>query len=620
MRKKFLLTSLFLLFAISALGIFTEDVARAQGVGHEDVLIGFKKFPGKSEKAQVEKTGGKIKYAYHLIPVIAASVPSTAIKGLRHNPNVTYVEEDGDIFLADELSDSWGVDRIDAEMVWNYSPYNKGAGIHVVIIDTGINKDHPDLIANIVDGVNFVSGKGKNKGTDPDAWDDDHGHGSHCAGIVAADDNGFGVVGVAPDAWLYGVKVLDNRGRGKASDFIAGLEWAVDGPDGIRGTPDDAEIVSISLRMYGEGVTDACDAAYAAGLLLVSAAGNNWGGGVTSPADHPSVVAVSAIDQYNNIAEFSSDGPSVELTAPGVDIYSTYRNGGYTFMDGTSMACPHVAGVAALAWATGYYISGSAVRYQLNRTAEWLDNEYNLSEEQQGNGMVDAEKAVAPPEPAVNFELSRDKYGYDIDEIAVLTAVVSDQNGNPISFLPPTAFETNLYDMDDPGQTPIYRPVAFIETGTAGTYTGELLFEGLATGEYSEILYRAEVTVTDTRNLTGIDDETFWVVERTGSLLVLIENVKIPPDDCYTVGDTINVQVRVLDADGMTVPGADIHVELNAASGRYYLRDETTNGEGVAEFRFKTKKPDGTGDYLIRVWASKSGYPSTYDEMVICVW
>jgi subtilisin len=383
MRKKLLLTSLFILFAISALGIFTEDAAQAQGVGHEKVLIGFKKFPGKSEKAQVEKVGGKIKYTYHLIPVIAASVPSTAIKGLKHNPNVTYVEEDGDIFLDSELTDSWGVDRINAELAWIYPETgNKGAGIHVVIIDTGIDKDHPDLIANIAGGVNFVSGKGKDKSPDPDAWDDDHGHGTHCAGIVAADDNGFGVVGVAPDAWLYGVKVLDSKGRGKASDFIAGLQWAVDGPDGIHGNPDDAEVISISLRMSNtatESVTDACDAAYTAGLLLVKSAGNTSGGSVTSPAGQPTVLAVSAIDEYDNIAWFSAVGPEIELAAPGVDVYSTYKNGGYTFMDGTSMACPHVSGAAALVWATGYYLSGSAVRFQLNRTAEWLNSSSDRS-------------------------------------------------------------------------------------------------------------------------------------------------------------------------------------------------------------------------------------------------
>lgn len=619
MRKKFLLTSLLILSVILVLGVITKPAAQAQGVGQEDVLIGFKKFPGKSEKALVEKVGGRVKYSYHLVPVIAASVPSVAIKGLKHNPNVTYVEEDGDVFLDSELTDSWGVDRIDAEKAWIYpGTPNKGAGIHVTIIDTGIDKDHPDLEANIAGGMNFVPGKGKNKSVDPDAWDDDHGHGSHCAGIVAADDNGFGVVGVAPDASLYGVKVLDSRGRGKASDFIAGLEWSVDGPDGWHGNEDDAEIISISLRMSNtatESVTDACDAAYAAGLLLVKSAGNSSGGGVTSPGHLPSVAAVSAIDEFDNIASFSSIGPEVELAAPGVDVYSTYKKGGYTFMSGTSMACPHVSGAAALVWATKYYVSGSGVRLQLHGTAEPLDG---LNSDQQGNGLVDAEAALAYPKPGVLFLMSRDKSTYNINDTAVLTGMVSDEFGNAISGLFWTAFETNLYDVDDPNQTPIPRPaVKFVETSTPGTYTGELSFSDLGSGGYSEIKYKAEVKVT-VEGLSGTDDVTFWVVDPTGSLSVFIEP-DITPPACYTIGDTINVRVTVMDADGVKVPGADVHVRLINAVGRNYLRDEITDEAGVAKFRFKTKKPDGKGTYLIRVWASKSGYPSTYDDMEICV-
>jgi subtilisin family serine protease len=454
MSKKFLLTSLLILSMLLALGVISKPAAQSQGVGHEEILIGFKAFPGKSEKAIVEKTGGKIKYAYRLIPVIAASVPSAAIKGLRHNPNVTYIEEDGDVFIAgdwtpSELADSWGVDRIDADLVWdNGDPNSKGAGVYVAIIDTGIDKDHPDLIANIAGGRNFVSGKGKDKMPAPDAWDDGHGHGTHCAGVVAADDNGFGVVGVAPDlrtnnlGGLYGVKVLDNRGRGKASDFIAGLQWAVE---------NHADIVSISLRMYGEGVTAACDAAYDAGLLLVSSAGNNWGGGVTGPANHPSVLAVSAIDEYDNIAEFSSDGPEVELAAPGVDVYSTYRNGGYTSMDGTSMACPHVAGVAALAWAKHNYIMGSAVRYQLHRTAEPLGT-FPPPNEQYGYGLVDAVAAVASPNPAFNVEVAEDNETYleGPDVQVILTVTLRDQFGYPVTDIESILFQATLIDNSDP--------------------------------------------------------------------------------------------------------------------------------------------------------------------------
>jgi subtilisin family serine protease len=614
MRKKYFLMSLLILLVILVLGIPTRPAAQVQGVGHEDVLIGFKKFPGKSEKALVERAGGKIKYTYHLIPVIAASVPSVAIKGLRHNPNVTYVEEDSDIFLdgewtVDELADSWGVNRIDAELAWNKG--NKGAGVHVAIIDTGIDMDHPDLFANIAGGVNFVPGKGKGSSVASNAWDDDNGHGTHCAGIVAADDNGFGVVGVAPDARLYGVKVLDNRGRGKASDFIAGLQWSVD---------NGANVISMSLRMSGEGVEDACNAAYAAGLLLVKSAGNNWGRGVTFPAHLDSVLAVSAIDEYDNIAEFSSVGPDIELTAPGVNVYSTYKNGAYHFMDGTSMACPHVSGVAALVWATGDYVSPSGVRLQLHRTAEPLGASPPPND-QYGYGVVNAAAALDSPVPGILFLLSRDKSEYNINETAALTAVVSDQDGNPISNLLPTAFVTTLYKEElYPGSPITDRNVTFLPITPAGTYIGYLSFSGLETyPNYSAIRYKAVVEVTDTaRSLSEIDDVTFLVVDPSGMLSVIIEPDKAPPV-YYTIGDTIYVRVTVLDADDNIVAGADVHVELNNAVGRYYLRDETTDVEGVAKFRFKTKPPDGIGTYLIRVWASKSGGPTILDDMEIWV-
>ncbi|MFC2165253.1 S8 family peptidase [Acidobacteriota bacterium] len=612
MKKKFLLTSFLVFSLIIALGSVTKPAAETQGSGHKDVFVGFKKFPGNSEKAIVKNAGGKVKYAYRLIRAIAASVPEQAIKGLKHNPNVTYVEDDGDIFLdSEELENSWGVDHIDADLVWDDAdPLSKGAGIHVAIIDTGIDKDHPDLVANIVTGINFIPGKGKNKGVDSDAWDDDHGHGTHCAGIVAADDNGFGVVGVAPDASLYAIKVLDSRGRGKASDFVAGLEWAV--AAGVQ-------IISISLRMGDTetvSVTGACDAAYDAGLLLVKSAGNNSGGSVTSPGQHTSVMAVSAIDEANNFAWFSSDGPEVELTAPGVDVYSTYKNGVYTSMDGTSMACPHVSGVAALVWATGHYENGSGVRFQLKRTAKPLAG---LVPDQQGNGLVYAPDAVVAPENGVHCELWQERYEYDINDTAVLTVKVSDQKGDPISGLQPIQFKTNLYDVNDP-ENEIDRSVTFLENlAEPGTYYGDLSFSDLETGDYSEIRYMAEVTAMNFPNPHGTGEVFFLVVEKIGIPVVLIETSNIPPI-CFSIGDYVDVRVTVFLDDGLTrVPGADIHVELNCASGRYYLRDGITDSDGVAEFRFKTKRADGTGEYLIRVWASKADGPQALVEKPVCV-
>lgn len=235
-----------------------------------------------------------------------------------------------------EQSLPWGVDRIDAEYAWATCT---GAGVSVAVLDTGIDRDHADLAANIAGGVNFIS-RPAWRPADPGRWDDDNGHGTHVAGIIAAVDNEIGVVGVAPGASLYGVKVLDRTGSGYISHVIAGLEWAVaNGMDIVN--------MSLGLNEDVQAFEEACDAAAAAGVLLVAAAGND-GGAVDYPAAYTSVTAVAATDSGDVRASWSSYGPEVDIAAPGVAIESTWNDGGYEVISGTSMATPHVVGTLAL--------------------------------------------------------------------------------------------------------------------------------------------------------------------------------------------------------------------------------------------------------------------------------
>ncbi|MCK4723750.1 MAG: S8 family serine peptidase, partial [Dehalococcoidia bacterium] len=357
------------------------------------VLIGFTQPPGPNEQALIHGVGGTIKCTYRLIPVIAAAVPESAIAGLLRNPNVTHVNPDGRVYAIQETL-PWGVDRIDAEVV--HAAGNKGTGVKVAIIDTGIDKDHPDLAANIQEGVNFVA-KPWWASPDPDAWDDDNGHGSHVAGTVAAVDNEEGVIGVAPGAYLYGVKVLDSTGSGYWSDVIAGIDWSVD-PDGDGDPSDRMDVINMSLGASSapDDVETACIAAYDAGIVIVAAAGNNGnsdgtGDNVIYPARYASVIAVAATDSTDERASWSSTGSDVELAAPGVSIPSTWKDGGYDTKSGTSMASPHVAGTAALVISSGV-VNNVDVRLQLQGTAEDLgatgwDTWY-------GYGLVDAEAAV----------------------------------------------------------------------------------------------------------------------------------------------------------------------------------------------------------------------------------
>jgi len=214
--------------------------------------------------------------------------------------------------------------------------------VTVAIIDSGIDLDHPDLAANIVGDVNFV----KNG-----AGDDDNGHGSHCAGTVAAIDNTEGVVGVVHNASLLAVKVLDRRGNGSYSDIVSGINWA---------SANGADILSMSLGgpVSSSALVTACNNA-AGSSLLVAAAGNAGDCDLnTHEIDYPAylgnVVSVGATSteaaSYDALMCFSSSNPDVELSAPGYNVNSCWKSGGYKVEHGTSMACPHVAGCAAALW------------------------------------------------------------------------------------------------------------------------------------------------------------------------------------------------------------------------------------------------------------------------------
>jgi subtilisin len=359
-------TGLALLLAL----VLVATPVAAQQVERVDVLIGFARTPGPAEQAIVRGAGGDIKYTYHLIPAIAASIPERAIQGLLRNPNVTHVNMDGPVFAVAQTL-PWGVNRIDAEAV--HAAGNRGAGVKVAVLDTGIDLDHPDV--RVAGGVTLAGGK--------DA-DDKNGHGTHVAGTIAALDNSIGAVGVAPEAKLYAVKVLGNGGTGSWSGLIAGIEWSVDNGMQVANMSLGASLAPIDVGI-------AVDAAYARGLLLVAAAGNDYGGPVIYPAAYDSVIAVSATDRNDALAGFSNQGAQVELAAPGYQVYSTYKSGGYAELSGTSMAAPHVSGVAALMISSG--VSGAgAVRARLQSSAEDLGaagRDYLY-----GYGLVDAEKAV----------------------------------------------------------------------------------------------------------------------------------------------------------------------------------------------------------------------------------
>jgi subtilisin len=337
-----------LLLIASALGLWCASAA-AEPPPSVRVIITFSQPPRAGQRTLIRELGGVVRRTYDLVPAVAAEVPPGALASLRTAPGVVVVEEDQPVYLVDaELDDSWGVKRIGAGEV---HPTNSGQGVRVAIVDTGIDYRHPDLNDNYAGGYDFV-----NEDTDPF---DDYGHGTAVAGVVAAEDNGSGVVGVAPRARLYALKVLDNEGNGQISDIIAALQWAV---------AHDMDVVNMSLGFsnYSPSVATAVANAYQAGLVLVAAAGNSnpcpgspATDNVLYPARLDEVIAVGATDQSDARACFSSTGPTVELAAPGQYVITTYPPDPkypdvyYRWFGGTSCASPHVAGAAALVLASG---------------------------------------------------------------------------------------------------------------------------------------------------------------------------------------------------------------------------------------------------------------------------
>lgn len=365
-------------------------------------------FRGAAMARSVENAGGKVVRQFTLIDAVVATFPdnvrNTDIASVR---GVTSVEEDAvinwiesapvsmdslplpsvtDIFssiksgsvldipaapearpAAAEGEIPWGVKRVNASGAWNFT---EGAGVKVAVIDTGIDFTHPDLAANYAGGYNTIIT------TQPPL--DDQGHGTHVAGTIAAVRNGTGVIGVAPKARLYAVKVLDKSGSGAYSNVMAGIEWAA--KNGMQ-------VINMSLGGggYMEAMHNMVKAAYDAGVAVVCAAGND-SGAVNYPAKYPEAIAVSASDSSDKLASFSSRGKELAIIAPGVDIYSTKMGGGYRNMSGTSMACPHAAGLAALAVGAGAS-TPDAVRAALTKAAVLLPG---LTAAQQGAGMVNA--------------------------------------------------------------------------------------------------------------------------------------------------------------------------------------------------------------------------------------
>ncbi len=268
---------------------------------------------------------------------LVARLSAEEVARLRQDETVASIEPDRIISLgtcftvAEPRLITWNIERVG---------YGDGTGKRAWVIDSGIDFDHPDLIVDQAKSKSFVSGK--------TSADDENGHGTHVAGIIGGRNNTYGVLGVASGATLVSLRVLDKEGKGLLSSIVQALAY-------INENASSGDVVNLSVG-NDEGISEALDhqvrATAARGIYIAIAAGNDkTSANKFSPAraNATNVYTVSAVDSLDKFASFSNYGNDViDFAAPGVKILSTFKNGGYAYMSGTSMAAPHVAGLLLL--------------------------------------------------------------------------------------------------------------------------------------------------------------------------------------------------------------------------------------------------------------------------------
>jgi len=387
-------TMLLLSFPAAAFAGPPDDQAPMSDFWPEQILVKFKPNVTLPEAAQIHRQlGGQVKDTIPGIGVQVVKVPrgqeKAKVKAYSSNSRVEYAEPD---FVAQALGspndpwfgNQWGMAKVQAPEAWDVT--TGSPNINIAILDTGVDLDHPDLASKIVANINFSSSV---------TVDDVRGHGTHVAGIAAAiTDNGLGVAGLGYDATIMNVKVLGDDGFGYYSWIVQGVIWAAD---------NGAEVINMSLGGSSPSSTleNAVNYAWSKGVVVVAAAGNEGSTTPSYPAHYTSCIAVAATDGRDYLSTSSNRGDWVDVAAPGVAIFSTVKDGDYYYKSGTSMASPHVAGLAALVFTVVTDSNGNGrlndeVRARIEATCD------DIGVTGIGAGRINAYKAVTgggPSEP-----------------------------------------------------------------------------------------------------------------------------------------------------------------------------------------------------------------------------
>ncbi|MBO1511775.1 S8 family peptidase [Metabacillus bambusae] len=353
----------YFLFFIISLFVFspTHDVQANEQDTQRYIIL----FTNSINKDLINHVDGEIIHEFETLPAATVVLPTSKIDLLNNDPSIQFISEEQETQISQQTID-WGYTEINPTPI-HQSGFT-GKGKKIAVIDTGVVISHPDL--KIKGGKSFVDYT--------TSYNDDNGHGTHVTGIINAQNNSIGTIGIAYDADIYMLKAFNNEGIGNTVDLAHAIDWAItNNMDMIN--------LSIGFDVDDPFIRYLVKKAYQNDILIVAAAGNKGKGNdtITFPARYDEAIAVGAINENNTRASFSSTGPTLEVTAPGDEIYSTYLGNEYQYMSGTSMATPYVTGYLALFEEANPNLSNSEIRTLLHEKVVDLgttgfDHEYGF--------------------------------------------------------------------------------------------------------------------------------------------------------------------------------------------------------------------------------------------------
>ena len=618
----------------------------------QQILVKFKPGTSLPEVAQIHRQlGGQVKETIPGIGVQVVTVPKgqavAKAKAYSSNARVAYGEPD---FLAQAAGSpgdpyfrlQWGLTKVEAPQAWRVT--TGSSSINIAILDSGVDLDHPDLANKVISNINFSSSA---------TVDDVYGHGTHVAGIAAAmTDNSIGVAGLGYSSTIMNVKVLGDSGSGSYSGVASGIIWAAD---------NGAEVINMSLGGSSGSSTleDAVNYAWSEGVVVVASAGNSGSTTPSYPAYYTNCIAVAATDANDAKASWSNYGDWVDVAAPGVSIYSTLKDNGYGYKSGTSMASPHVAGLAALVFTTVSDTNGDGklndeVRSQIEANCDDIDVPgigHGRINAAQAVGSVpvlpggitgqvtDAEDGSAISGAAVtdgtrtaltdalgsytidnvpqgNYQVIASKEGYQTSSLTVniLSATTAVADFSLSQIIVPGDITGSVTDAED--GSPVAGAAVSDGTRTATTdASGKYTIADVPAGSY-EVTASKEGYQSLTSSVTVISGVTSVMnfsldQESPAANAMWVDSI------CFVEkGKNLFIEVSVVTASGV-LSRAEVGLSLECNNGELWNFSGTTNNAGLGRFKLG-KAP--VGSYLTTInsltcsgfiWDMSKGITST---------